>query len=153
MARDPQDYVGDTTGSQMPGLSGTAAAFQSGVNKRKQPQKQDQSSQKKQGGGLGGAIKKGVGVMFGKGKGGGAAAGGGGSTMAANQLTQGMPQTSFQAAMPGMDTAQPKMFKKGGRVRKTGLALVHKGEYVIPAGKARGMRKRAGGKQHTITKA
>lgn len=28
------------------------------------------------------------------------------------------------------------MFKKGGKVNKTGLALVHKGEYVLPAGVA-----------------
>lgn len=26
------------------------------------------------------------------------------------------------------------MFKKGGKVSKTGLAVVHKGEYVLPAG-------------------
>lgn len=25
------------------------------------------------------------------------------------------------------------MFKKGGKVNKTGLALVHKGEYILPA--------------------
>lgn len=29
-------------------------------------------------------------------------------------------------------TAQPNSFKKGGKVRKTGMALVHKGEEVIP---------------------
>ena len=28
------------------------------------------------------------------------------------------------------------MFKKGGKVGKTGLALIHKGEYVLPAGVA-----------------
>lgn len=28
------------------------------------------------------------------------------------------------------------MFKKGGKVNKTGLAVVHKGEYVLPAGVA-----------------
>ena len=26
------------------------------------------------------------------------------------------------------------MFKKGGKVKKTGLAVVHKGEYVLPKG-------------------
>jgi hypothetical protein len=26
------------------------------------------------------------------------------------------------------------LFKKGGKVNKTGLAVVHKGEYVLPAG-------------------
>jgi hypothetical protein len=30
------------------------------------------------------------------------------------------------SALPG--------FKKGGKVKKTGLALVHKGEYVLPKG-------------------
>jgi hypothetical protein len=36
------------------------------------------------------------------------------------------------------------VFKKGGRVRKTGLALVHKGEYVVPAkaGRRKPSRKR-----------
>ena len=35
---------------------------------------------------------------------------------------------------PGM-IGNPKVpqYKKGGRVRKTGVALVHKGEYVVPA--------------------
>ncbi len=28
------------------------------------------------------------------------------------------------------------MFKKGGKVKKTGLAVVHRGEYVLPAGVA-----------------
>ena len=28
------------------------------------------------------------------------------------------------------------MFKKGGKVKKTGLAVVHKGEYVLPKGVA-----------------
>ena len=32
------------------------------------------------------------------------------------------------SALPG--------YKKGGKVNKTGLALVHKGEYVLPAGVA-----------------
>jgi hypothetical protein len=32
-------------------------------------------------------------------------------------------------------------YKKGGRVRRTGLALVHKGEYVIPRHKMRRHRR------------
>ena len=42
------------------------------------------------------------------------------------------------------------LFKKGGKVKKTGLAIVHKGEYVLPKGvaptkaqKARVAKKRA----------
>jgi hypothetical protein len=48
---------------------------------------------------------------------------------AAKPVTQagGMPQ------MPAGISAGS--FKKGGRIRKTGLALLHKGEHVIPAGK------------------
>lgn len=33
------------------------------------------------------------------------------------------------------------MYKKGGKVRKTGLAVVHKGEYVIPASQAKALKK------------
>lgn len=148
MARNPQDYVGDTTGSQMPGLSGTAAAFQSGAGKKKQePQQGQQQPQsggnKKGGGGLGGLVKK-VGGMFGRGKQQAPAPAGGGAMAAAQGA--GMPQTTFQAA-------QPFSNKKGGRIKRTGLALVHKGEVVVPAGKSRGGRKRIGGKQRTITKA
>ena len=45
-------------------------------------------------------------------------------------------------------------FKKGGRVKRTGKALVHKGEYVLPVGvaptkaqKAKVAKKKAGGKK------
>src|SRR5258708_2688352 len=34
-------------------------------------------------------------------------------------------------------------YKKGGTVSKTGLAIVHKGEYVVPAKKAKVMSKQA----------
>ena len=33
--------------------------------------------------------------------------------------------------------ANPPAYKKGGKVKKTGMALVHKGEVVTPAGKGR----------------
>jgi len=32
-------------------------------------------------------------------------------------------------------------YKKGGRVKKTGLARVHKGEYVVPRGKVKRVKK------------
>ena len=45
-------------------------------------------------------------------------------------------------------------FKKGGRVKRTGKAIVHKGEYVLPVGvaptkaqKAKVAKKKAGGKK------
>ena len=45
-------------------------------------------------------------------------------------------------------------FKNGGRVKRTGKALVHKGEYVLPVGvaptktqKAKVAKKKAGGKK------
>ncbi len=45
-------------------------------------------------------------------------------------------------------------FKKGGRVKRTGKAVVHKGEYVLPVGvaptkaqKAKVAKKKAGGKK------
>lgn len=36
-------------------------------------------------------------------------------------------------AIGGMAGAAFPLFKKGGKVNKTGLAIVHKGEYVLPA--------------------
>lgn len=37
---------------------------------------------------------------------------------------------------PNVPVAQPFSFKKGGKVKKTGLALVHRGEVVKPAKKS-----------------
>ena len=34
----------------------------------------------------------------------------------------------------GLAGAAFPMFKKGGKVNKTGLAILHKNEYVLPAG-------------------
>jgi hypothetical protein len=34
-------------------------------------------------------------------------------------------------------TAMPKQFKKGGKVKRTGVALVHKGEKVLTAAEAK----------------
>ena len=39
------------------------------------------------------------------------------------------------------DFAHPKQYKKGGMVKKTGMALVHKGELVLTAAKAKHMKK------------
>jgi hypothetical protein len=33
------------------------------------------------------------------------------------------------------------MYKKGGTVKKTGIALVHKGELIIPASKVKSVKK------------
>jgi hypothetical protein len=40
-----------------------------------------------------------------------------------------------------MGLASPRAFKKGGKVKKTGMALVHKGEKVVPK-KKKGRKKR-----------
>jgi hypothetical protein len=67
-----------------------------------------------------------------------AAAAGGGAPAAANP---GLDTSLMIKGYRGIGGATPSyqlpQFKKGGRVRKTGLALVHKGEYVIPAKHAR----------------
>jgi hypothetical protein len=47
---------------------------------------------------------------------------------------------------PKMPMAMPSAFKKGGKVKKTGWAKVHKGERVIPAGAA---ARAMGGKKKT----
>ena len=39
------------------------------------------------------------------------------------------------------DRITPVAYRKGGRVRKTGPAVVHKGERVIPAGKVKRVEK------------
>ena len=47
---------------------------------------------------------------------------------------------------PTATPLSPPSFKRGGRVKRTGLALVHRGEYVIPAKHSSGRkasRKRA----------
>jgi hypothetical protein len=52
-----------------------------------------------------------------------------------------LSQQELQARAKGMElqrkesSAEPAEYKRGGKVRKTGLALVHRGEVVIPAGK------------------
>lgn len=58
------------------------------------------------------------------------------------KVLQGRPQSGPVSGGPGRapdapdirktSTARPNSFKKGGEVKKTGLALVHKGETVIP---------------------
>ena len=44
------------------------------------------------------------------------------------------------APAPQGQMAQPNSFKDGGVVEKSGMAKVHKGEVVIPAGKAKGVK-------------
>ena len=52
-----------------------------------------------------------------------------------------------------VNSAVPKGFKKGGKVKKTGKALVHRGEYVLTAkqakkyGKKKSTRKSVAGKR------
>jgi hypothetical protein len=61
------------------------------------------------------------------------------------------PSAPVNASFPAPGAVAPaggfQTYKNGGRVKKTGLALVHKGEYVVPA---KGTRKASHKK--TITK-
>jgi hypothetical protein len=56
------------------------------------------------------------------------------------------PVTS--SALIPLKTATPSSLRKGGRVKRTGLALVHRGEYVIPAKRSRS--RKSGGKRTII---
>jgi hypothetical protein len=91
--------------------------------------------------GLMGAISKGVGKLKGKlqkPKAKSAAANPG-----EDSANGSMPKETFQEASPKVAS-----YKKGGRVKKTGLALVHRGEFVIPAKRSR--HKKASGKRTII---
>ena len=48
-------------------------------------------------------------------------------------------------------TAQPPSFKKGGKVKKTGMAKVHRGEVVLTAREAKG-RTKSSKKKHNRKK-
>jgi hypothetical protein len=58
---------------------------------------------------------------------------------AQNTLKKAQKTGSFQTSQPAATATIPlkpiQSFKKGGRVKKTGLALVHRGEFVVPASK------------------
>jgi hypothetical protein len=63
-----------------------------------------------------------------------------------NDYSKALSQNEVNARAKGMELkrkemASPSSFKDGGKVRKTGLAIVHKGETVIPAGKRKSIRK------------
>lgn len=67
-----------------------------------------------------------------------------------SQSGQGMIDSARDEAASSI---RPVQYKRGGKVRKTGPAIVHKGERVIPAGKRKkvermmkrsGMRMRSG---------
>ena len=47
--------------------------------------------------------------------------------------------------MPG--AAEPRTFKKGGKVKRTGVAKVHKGERVLTKGQAKQYAKKSGRKK------
>lgn len=58
-----------------------------------------------------------------------------------NDYSKVLSQNELSARSKGMalkrkEMAQPSSYKTGGKVRKTGLALVHKGETVVPARKS-----------------
>jgi hypothetical protein len=103
----------------------TNAAFMSGFNRKSQ---NDDSSQ---GGGASDAFQAG----FSKGQSRSKAA------KAKNTLKQAQsPLSSGTTAMIPLQSVQGfpvKSFKRGGHVKRTGLALLHRGEHVIPAGKSK----------------
>lgn len=49
----------------------------------------------------------------------------------------GIADTESTRASQASDSIRPVQYKKGGKVRKTGRAIVHKGERVIPRGKVK----------------
>lgn len=65
--------------------------------------------------------------------------GGPGAIMGGGSTGGGMRRTGsgYQGAMEGVDLARPSHFKKGGKVKKTGMAKVHKGEVVLTASRAK----------------
>ena len=54
--------------------------------------------------------------------------------------------TSGDANYPAQDTNVQGSFRKGGRVKKTGIYRLHKDEVVIPAEKARKLGRKSGRK-------
>jgi hypothetical protein len=58
---------------------------------------------------------------------------------------------SFQEERPQKKkkTASPNSYKRGGKVRKTGMAKVHKGERVLTKAQQRRMKIGKGGRSHT----
>ena len=49
-----------------------------------------------------------------------------------NTLKMAQKPTGLQTTRPALTALIPSM-KKGGRVKKTGLVLLHRGEHVVPA--------------------
>jgi hypothetical protein len=115
-------------------------AFMAGFNsqkKGKQPQgATDSAADAAKSGPKAGLISKGISAIKGK---------MGSSKGGASYGGAGVGGDPAKAALAGV-----KLFKKGGPVKKTGLALLHKGEYVVPA--KHGHRKKSSGKQRTTIK-
>jgi len=60
---------------------------------------------------------------------------------ARNTLKKSQRRTGLQTTQPALTETIPS-FKSGGRVKKTGLALLHRGEYVVPAGRTKKVSRR-----------
>lgn len=50
-----------------------------------------------------------------------------------DHMNPGRPISDYEIVKP-KPLGSSMIFKKGGRVKKTGVALVHKGEFVLPVG-------------------
>lgn len=66
-----------------------------------------------------------------------------GTNRAALQMLQGSRYNEpGDAARAAHRLAEPSSFKRGGKVKKSGLALVHKGERILRAGQVLGKRRK-----------
>lgn len=62
-------------------------------------------------------------------------------------------RASDRSADPGLSErqmAKPESYRRGGKVRKGGLARVHKGEVVLTKGRAKKLRKKLRGKNGRV---
>jgi hypothetical protein len=71
--------------------------------------------------------------------------------MAAQQALKGakkiQPNKDADAAEQSHDSGPVASMKKGGKVKRTGLTKLHKGEQVLKASTARKYRRKRGGKE------
>lgn len=89
-------------------------------------------------------------------QGGASAVGGKQGAGKAKKKLKSVQQKASQAGPVALETQQPLTatipeMKRGGWVRKTGLAVVHRGELVIPAKRSRS--KASGARKRTVIKA
>lgn len=132
-----------------------ASAFQMGWDlaggKKKQGDDKTQAGGGQQApGGLAALIQKGVGKLRGKMRGNKPA---GGAAAATDESSPTLPQNqkrTFTAPLAPALNAGLKGFKKGGPVKKTGVYMLHKNEYVVPAPRRSPTSKRGSSKRTVV---